>query len=49
MVTKGEREWEDNKLGVWGYQIQTTICKTTMTTRSYCLAQITIFNILNKP
>ena len=47
-VTKGEREQENNKLGVWGQQIQTTIYKINTTTRSYCTAQTTIFNILNK-
>ena len=28
MVTKGEKAWERDKLGVWDQQIQTTIYKT---------------------
>ena len=27
MVTKGESGWERDKLGVWDYQIQTTMYK----------------------
>ena len=27
MVTKGERWWRRNKLGVWDWQIQTTLHK----------------------
>ena len=27
MVTKGERGWKRDKLGVWDYQIQTIIYK----------------------
>ena len=27
LVTKGERGWGKDKLGVWDQQIQTTICK----------------------
>ena len=28
MVTKGERRWGRDKLGLWDWQIQTTIYKT---------------------
>ena len=45
MVTKGERRGR-NKLGVWDQQIHTTMYKTDKTTRSYCIAQGTIFNTL---
>lgn len=27
MATKGERGWERDKLGVWDYQRNTTICE----------------------
>ena len=27
MITKEERAWGRDKLGVWNYQIQTTVCK----------------------
>ena len=45
MVTTGERWVGRDKLGVWDQQIHTTMYKTE-TTKSYGIAQETMFNIL---
>ena len=42
---RGKKGWS-GKLLVWDLQIQTTIYKIDKTTRSYCIAQGTIFNTL---
>ena len=46
MVTKGEREWERDKLGVWNEQLQSTVYKIDKQIPIAYITEETIFNIL---
>ena len=46
MVTKGEREWERDKLGVWNEQLQSTVYKIDKQSPIVYITEGTIFNIL---
>jgi len=46
MVTKGKREWERDKLGVWNEQLQSTVYKIDKQSPIAYITEETIFNIL---